>query len=66
MPPEDLFNGLPLEGQPIPITINMVKKTISKMKLVKAHVQKYLVVNMASMNLEKAFGHVPQNAIEKL
>ena len=61
------FNGLLLEGPPIPITIDMVKKIISKMKLDKAHVQKYLAVNkrlyMAFVDLEKAFGNVPQNVI---
>ena len=34
--PDHLSNELPLEGPPIPITIDMVKKAISKMKLGKA------------------------------
>ena len=64
--PDHLSKELPLEGPHIPITIDMVKKAISKMKLgkvvemIKQLQKKYLAVNtqrlyMAFVVLEKAF-----------
>ena len=44
--PDHLSNKLPLEGPPIPITIDMVKKAISKMKSGKAAGPSVIVVEM--------------------
>ena len=44
--PDHLSNELPLEGPPIPITIDMVKKAISKMKSGKAASPSGIVVEM--------------------
>ena len=44
--PDHLSNKPPLEGPPIPITINMVKKAISKMKSGKAAGPSGIVVEM--------------------
>ena len=44
--PDRLSNELPLEGPPIPITIDMVKKAISKMKSGKAAGPSGIVVDM--------------------
>ena len=44
--PDHLSNEPPLEGPPIPITIDMVKKAISKMKLSKAAGPSGIVVEM--------------------
>ena len=44
--PDHLSNELPYEGPPIPITIDMVKKSISKMKLGKAAGPSGIVVEM--------------------
>ena len=44
--PDHLSNEPPLEGPPIPITIDMVKKAISKMKLGKAAGPSGIVVEM--------------------
>ena len=44
--PDHLSNQLPLEGPPIPITIDMVKKAISKMKSGKAAGPSGIVVEM--------------------
>ena len=44
--PDHLSNELPLEGPPIPITIDMVKKAISKMKSGKAAGPSSIVVEM--------------------
>ena len=46
--PDHLSNGPPLEGLPIPITIDMVKKAISKMKSGKAAGPSGIVVGMIS------------------
>ena len=44
--PNHLSNEPPLEGPPIPFTIDMVKKAISKMKSVKAAGPSRIVVEM--------------------
>ena len=44
--PEHLSNEPPLEGPPIPITLDMVKKAISKMKSCKAAGPSGVVVEM--------------------
>ena len=44
--PDHLSNEPPLEGPPIPITIDMVKKAISKMKSGKAAGPSGIVVEM--------------------
>ena len=44
--PDHLSNKLPLEGPPIPTTIDMVKKAISKMKSGKAAGPSGIVVEM--------------------
>ena len=44
--PDHLSNELPLEGPPIPITIVMMKKAISKIKLGKAAGPSSIVVEM--------------------
>ena len=47
--PDDLSNEPPLEGPPIPITIDMVKKAISKMKSGKATGPSGIVVEMINV-----------------
>ena len=47
--PDHLSNEPPLEGPPIPITIDMVKKAISKMKSGKAAGPSGIVVEMINI-----------------
>ena len=57
--PEYLSNEPPLEGRPIPITIDMAKKAISKMKSGKAAGPSGIVVEMIKAAGDTGANHDP-------